>query len=133
MTGARRPSQAPASASPDAATATLSRVAPGRWRLEGVLNLTTVVPLYNQCPEPDAQGRTELDLADVQRSASAGVALLLEWRSRLGADGAQLHLARVPEAVRRLAALGNADALLGLEDPPGRDDAVSGASPSEHG
>jgi phospholipid transport system transporter-binding protein len=130
MNGARHPSSAAAPPPAAPATATLSRVGPGRWRLDGVLNLATVVPLSSQCPEADARGCSELDLGGIQRSSSAGVALLLEWQSRLHAAGGRLHLTEVPEGLLRLAALGNAAEILGLDQPATITDAAPEPTPT---
>ncbi|WP_295882624.1 STAS domain-containing protein [uncultured Thiohalocapsa sp.] len=100
--------------------ARLTRVDAGRWRLDGALTLAAVAELAAALPAAGEGGRAELDLAGVSQPSSAGVALLLDWRARLQADGATLVLHNVPRPMLSLAALGNVQALLGLGDPPRR-------------
>jgi phospholipid transport system transporter-binding protein len=109
------PHEKPPAASPRAdGAASLTSVAQGCWRLQGVLNLTSVAALASSMPHPDETGRAELDLAGVERSSSAGVALLLEWQAGLQAKDASLHLYNVPESMLRLATLANVHSLLNL-------------------
>lgn len=96
--------------------ARLTRLDAGRWRLDGALTLAAVAELAAALPAAGEGGRAELDLAGVTQPSSAGVALLLDWRARLQADGATLVLHNVPQPMLSLAALGNVHALLGLGD-----------------
>ena len=107
---------APGTATGQPATASLTQVAAGHWRLTGDLGLAQVAALASgPAPSADA-GELRLDLAGVRRTSSAAVALLLEWLARLQACGARLTLVDAPKSLYRLAALSNVDGLLGLAD-----------------
>ena len=55
-------------------------------------------------------GAIQLDLFDVQRADSAGLALLVEWRAKARRAGRQLSFLHVPDQILRMASLS------GLED-----------------
>ncbi len=96
--------------------ARLERLAAGRWRLGGPLTLASVPALVGEASRLVADGDdVELDLAGVDHSSSAGVALLLEWRERLHRVGRQLRLHNCPAALARIAEFSNVDGLLGLD------------------
>ena len=96
-------------------TACLERLAAGRWRLEGGLTLASVGDLIAQGPRLAADGGdVELDLAGVDNSSSAGVALLLEWLEQIHRVGGKLRLENCPGALVRIAKFSNVDGLLGL-------------------
>jgi phospholipid transport system transporter-binding protein len=114
MAAALRSVAAPATVG-DRGDARLTQTATGRWRLDGDLTLAAVAALAAQVPTADAAGQVTLDLAGVGRASSAGVALLLQWHSRLRPAGAALLLHNAPAALCRLAELANVDGLLGLD------------------
>ena len=58
----------------------------------------------------------KLDLQDVARVDSSGLALLLEWQSRAQANGAGLKILNAPEDLARLARLCEAEGLLQLNN-----------------
>ena len=96
--------------------AQLQRVAAGRWRLGGGLTLASVAELAAEGRRPAADGGgVALDLADLDNSSSAGVALLLEWREQLHRRGVTLRLDNCPAALARIAEFSNVDGLLGLD------------------
>jgi phospholipid transport system transporter-binding protein len=97
-------------------TARLQRLAAERWRLEGGLTLASVGELIAEGPHLAADGGdVELDLAAVDNSSSAGVALLLEWREQLHRAGGTLRLHNCPAALARIAEFSNVDGILGLD------------------
>jgi phospholipid transport system transporter-binding protein len=103
----------------DAAGAALKRVAPGRFRVEGDLDLTTVAALARAGRQlaagaETAPGPVEVDLSGV----SAAIALLLEWLEQAAAGGVRLEFRNWPEALVRIADFSNVDALLGVHGPP---------------
>ncbi|MCP4995779.1 MAG: STAS domain-containing protein [Gammaproteobacteria bacterium] len=63
-------------------------------------------------------GRDHLtyDLSAVQRTDSAALALLLEWRSRARVRGGDASFLGLPESLLDIARLSNADSLLPQED-----------------
>jgi phospholipid transport system transporter-binding protein len=96
--------------------ARLERLAAGRWCLSGGLTLASVGDLIAQGPRLAADsGDVVLDLAGVENSSSAGVALLLEWEEQIHRGGGTLRLHNCPEALARIAEFSNVDGLLGLD------------------
>lgn len=85
------------------------------WRLEGVLDFASVPALV---AEGAALVRTQpeliIDLAGVESTNSAGLALLLEWLDLARAQGCALCYRHLPDALCRIAALSNALSLLPL-------------------
>lgn len=57
----------------------------------------------------------EIDLGDVERSSSAGIALLLDWVDQAGRDGIDVKFRRWPKALVRIAAFSNVEDLLGIK------------------
>lgn len=89
----------------------------GQLVLMGELTFDTVPDIYRSTRH--LQSADELfesvDLSAVERVDSAGLALLLEWQSAAHANGRTLRFDKAPAALIRLAALCEADTLLGLE------------------
>lgn len=105
-----------------AAGAALKRIAPGRFRLEGDLDLTTVAALARAGRQlaagtETAPGPVEVDLGGVGRASSAAIALLLEWLEQAAAGGVKLEFRNWPEALVRIADFSNVDTLLGVHGP----------------
>jgi len=97
-------------------TASLERLAAGHWRLDGGLTLASVGDLIAEGPRLAADGGdVQLDLAGVDKSSSAGVALLLEWLEQVHRVGGKLRLHNSPAALVRIAEFSNVDGLLGLD------------------
>jgi phospholipid transport system transporter-binding protein len=97
----------------------------GRASLIGPLTFETVALLFRaleQAP-PESAPITQIDLAGVSATDSAGLALLLEWQSRARARGGQFELHNAPEGLLRLARLCEAVDLLNL----------TGRGPERHG
>ena len=90
----------------------------GHARLTGTVDFDTVPALYQRMLDSEARD-TEVDLSDLERGDSAALALLLEWQSRLQANGATLTVRHAPAHLRQLAELCEATGLLGLEHPGG--------------
>jgi phospholipid transport system transporter-binding protein len=85
----------------------------GALMIHGPLKSDDVAGLYDALP---VEARTlRLDLAGVTAVDSAAVALLLDWRWRQQAAGGALQIAHAPDSLRRLAAIGGVDRLLGIE------------------
>jgi phospholipid transport system transporter-binding protein len=70
----------------------------------GVLTFDTVPDVYAASVDwlGDATGPVTIDLAEVQKADSAGLALLIEWLQRAGAAGRELRFSNVPLQVRSL-------------------------------
>jgi ABC-type transporter Mla MlaB component len=86
----------------------------GRVILSGELTFDTVAALYKATPRM-AEGVTGVALSHVGRVDSAGLALLLEWQASALASGRRLVFTDAPEDLVRLAALCDADRLLGIQ------------------
>ncbi len=99
--------------------ATLTQTAPGRFKLSGDLDLTSVPALAREGRRLWADGASQItiDLADVGRSNSAAVALLLEWSSQARRADARLRFVHWPDAMARIADLCNLGDVL-RSDPP---------------
>ncbi|MFO1417702.1 MAG: STAS domain-containing protein [Methylotetracoccus sp.] len=92
----------------------IDRLAEGRFRLQGELRfdnaaaaLRAALPMLRQ-----AQGRVVIDLADVSRADSAGVALLIELVRAAVKRGIALRFANLPQQVEALAAVAGITTLL---------------------
>lgn len=60
----------------------------------------------------DGKESLELDLADVTRTDSAGLALLLEWLRRARAAGVEIHYSNIPEKIQAIAVTADISELL---------------------
>jgi phospholipid transport system transporter-binding protein len=87
--------------------------------LEGELTFDTVPEIYRQTRQLLAQGDRlkSIELSALKRVDSAGLALLLEWQSVAHQQGRTLRFDNAPDELVRLAALCDADELLGFEHP----------------
>jgi len=81
------------------------------WRLQGELDFATVNALERGARRHGAWPRS-IDLSEVQRVDSAGLALLLGWYRRAHLGGANLRMLHVPEQLRSMAELYELDTLL---------------------
>ena len=102
----------------------LTEIGPAHYALSGPLILSTIPALARQGRQllralrPQREGESvsiEIDLGDVERSSSAGIALLLDWVDQAGRDGIALQFRRWPEALVRIAVFSNVEDLLGIE------------------
>lgn len=83
--------------------------------VSGVLDFDTVVPLQpqgRQWIETAAPARFTLELAAVQYSSSAGLALLLDWMRAAAASGKQMRLSGMPADMRALAGVSGLEQML---------------------
>ena len=100
------------------------QIAGGVLSLNGDLTLETVDTWFRQLSAHwgGSASPCVIDLGDMGRVDSAGLALLLEWRARALNRSESLTLVNPPKHLLRLAALSEATELLGLEsgdDPKG--------------
>ncbi|HET6565049.1 MAG TPA: STAS domain-containing protein [Xanthomonadales bacterium] len=86
--------------------------------LSGDLTFSTVrdLSVQGEVLLADNSPVKKLDLQDVTRVDSSGLALLLEWQSRARAQGAGLKVLNAPEDLARLARLCEAESLLQLNN-----------------
>jgi len=91
----------------------LEAVAAGRFRLEGELSFETVPALVPRGGDLFAAGgEVSLDLAQVARADSAGVALLIEWRREAQRRGRNIRFENIPPQMQAIARLSHVDQLL---------------------
>lgn len=76
----------------------------GTLAVRGVLNFDTVPDVYDRSLAwvQKSQGAITVDLKDVQRADSAGLALLVEWLHLARRRNRELNFVNVPEQVRSL-------------------------------
>jgi len=87
----------------------------GRLLLSGDLDFATVGDLLQQArPLLADRPSTVIDLADVRRANSAGLALLLEWLAEARREGRELKFANLPPSLTAIAELSHLTALLPL-------------------
>lgn len=87
------------------AAASASLVAePGRVAVRGAMTFATVGALYDESLGAlhNANGSLTIDLGDVDRTDSAGVALILEWYRLAKSAGHTFALVHIPDQVVRL-------------------------------
>lgn len=99
-------------ATTDAAPA-LRGEAPDTLALVGDLRAAGVGPVLATLPVGPAT--YQVDLTELGRVDSAGVALIVEWQLRQERAGGGLTLINPPERLVRLAGIGGVGRLLGLE------------------
>jgi len=99
---------------PTVSTANIREAGSGRYRLEGAMTMATVTGLRSEGLRAFARGAgpIEVDLTDVQRADSGGLALLIDWLAWARRAHRELRYASLPPAVRSLARLSDVEALL---------------------
>lgn len=87
---------------------------PGRYSLRTDLGFETVATVLRELRTVlrGSEGLVEFDLAGVERSDSAGVALLLELLKMARQGGYRLHFTNVPRQLEILATVSGVDDLL---------------------
>jgi phospholipid transport system transporter-binding protein len=100
------------------AEGTLSAQGSGRFALTGALSFGSVTGLWRRTGELFAggAGARSIDLAAASPVDSAGLALLVAWQARAGADGIALTFLNPPERLVALARISEVEPLLGF--PP---------------
>lgn len=84
--------------------ARLERGEDGRLRLSGTLSFANVPQLQTRLgPLLEAGEDAVLDLSGVQRSDSAGLALLVEWLRQARQRGTRLHFENIPQQMEAMA------------------------------
>lgn len=89
----------------------------GRFLLHGHLDLDTVPEALKQGAEAfhDVEG-VVLDLVEVDRVDSAGLALLVEWTRLARRRGGRIRFVNAPQGLRNLASVCGVDQALKLDD-----------------
>lgn len=85
------------------------------WRLSGPLTVSEVPDVYvRSVVQRDRAGLpVSVHLEGVEKTDSSALALLLEWASWARREGSSLEFLSPPDSLRVIAALSDADELLG--------------------
>jgi phospholipid transport system transporter-binding protein len=85
----------------------------GRFELSGEVSFATAEQILRASQKTFAgQSKIEVDLSGVEKTDSAGLALLLEWVRSSKQAGADIRFLSVPEKVRSIAQTAEVEALL---------------------
>jgi phospholipid transport system transporter-binding protein len=100
-----------------AASAEASVEGDGTLTVRGVLNFDTVPDVYTRSLAwvQKSQGAITVDLKNVQRADSAGLALLVEWLHLARRQSRELKFVNVPEQVRSLIRVNGLSNALGVD------------------
>jgi anti-sigma B factor antagonist len=94
----------------------------GEWKVvvvSGELDAETVTTLSEHL-EHAITDRVVLDLAGLKFMDSTGLALMVDWHRRLGADGGRFRLASMRPAVHKLFRLTDLTGVLSIHDTVGQ-------------
>lgn len=96
-------------------TAQLEQQSPGHWRISGVLSFATVPALSDRGDALfDGQAQVDIDLSQVQRSDSAGVALLVEWMGEARRRAVTIRYLNLPAQMLAIVRVTSLDQILPL-------------------
>ena len=86
----------------------------GRIKVSGEMTFASVTALLDRSREAFAQAgeMIEVDLANVERVDSAGLALLIEWMRTASAEGKTIRFFGLPEQMQAIAAASDLDSIL---------------------
>ena len=94
--------------------AQLKKTADGRLLVSGELSMATVPALLAQHGLRDIPGDISIDLQNVERADSAGVALLIEWQRTARQQQQKISFQNIPPQMLAIARLSGVDELLAL-------------------
>jgi phospholipid transport system transporter-binding protein len=88
----------------------------GTVRLSGELTFESTPSIYRELENrfQSTGDVISVDLAKIDQTDSAGLALLLEWQAMANHQSRTLHIQNAPDILLRLAKLAEADKLLNL-------------------
>ncbi len=94
--------------------ASIREAGPGQYRLHGAMTMATVTGLRSEGLQLFArgQGAIEVNLGDVQRADSGGLALLVDWLAWARRAQRALRYSALPPALLALARLSDVEQLL---------------------
>lgn len=94
--------------------------------MSGALTMDTIADCYEEHRKMLLKGESlTIDLANVQVIDSAGLALLLEWQAQARKRGGEIKVVNPSDKFLHLAALCDADQVLGMESIEGPRDATA--------
>lgn len=95
--------------------ARLEQQSHGLWRISGELSFATVPELSERMESLFAdQAQIDIDLRDVQRSDSAGVAMLVEWAGEASRRAVEIRYLNVPSQMLAIVRVSSLDQILPL-------------------
>lgn len=89
----------------------------GRFLISGALDLATAGTALDESErlfEPFQE--LDLDFAHIEKTDSAGLAVLIEWISRARHEGKEIYFRNVPRQARLLAEISEVESLLPIVD-----------------
>lgn len=92
----------------------LQKVGNDRLQVSGELSMATVPALLAQNSLRDIRGDIIIDLKNVERADSAGVALLIEWQRAARQQQQTILFQNIPSQMLAIARLSGVDELLSL-------------------
>jgi phospholipid transport system transporter-binding protein len=92
----------------------LERVGEDRLLVSGELSMSTVPALLAQSHWQESDRELHVDLQNVERADSAGVALLVEWRRQASRQQRTISFHNIPSQLLAIARLCGVDELLAL-------------------
>ncbi|VAW79398.1 hypothetical protein MNBD_GAMMA15-1259 [hydrothermal vent metagenome] len=96
-------------------SATVQQGPDGRLEIHGELSFASVPALWRECRTQCAAGTDiDIDLKQVQRSDSAGLALLVEWLREAQRNEAKLRFFNIPAQMLEMARASGLDQILPL-------------------
>ncbi len=95
---------------------TLSQRGAGAWHLAGVLDMTSAPTLRDLAGKLVDAPEVLVDLCDVTRMDSAGLALLVEWQGQARGRRTKLRFRNVPAGIAAIAEVYGLGAVLPAED-----------------
>jgi phospholipid transport system transporter-binding protein len=92
----------------------------GVLAVRGALTFDTVPGLWGQSIEwlATTKGSATVDLSEVRRTDSAGLALLVEWLRRAAGRGQAVKFVNIPEQVRSLIRVNGLSKALNVPESP---------------
>ena len=86
------------------------------YRLVGVMDFSSVVSMVDSLrPALSSEAKVTVDLADIQRSNSAGLGLLLEWLKQARLLDCKLRFQNVPDNLLAIASICALDSIISQE------------------
>lgn len=96
-------------------TASVRQGHEGRLEIHGELSFSSVPALWSDCQEQCASAEAiDVDLGQIQRSDSAGLALLTEWLREAQRRGVSLRFFNIPAQMLDMARASGLDQILPL-------------------
>ena len=93
----------------------IEKVEDQHYRVVGEMVFTDAVALLAEAEKMlDGPGEIQLDLSQVSRADSAGLAVVLEWFRMAHAKGIKINLEQVPDKLDALARICEVHGMLGL-------------------